>query len=481
MSNPNGLLTRNMSPEQARLLDQQLRDKQFQGQQYGGRTGGFMTAASGAIQGAAKAGQGLSGMLTGKRFVGANEQEAVQAQQVRLNEIAEEKAKEKAREEEETRRYNAEFGLKEKKSNQDTILFNQNRERNELVLKEAKDKLKRDGEFAVTVESLVSNMDGLSGAQKALITTMSPQKAIEYLENEERSRQDKFKANMVTEQVVSTYFPEGYATNSSSTGLSNRYLAAIAAYRKAGLTTQAEDLEKERKARVEQKLSVEQVEQSVKDKWDSNIGIQNLNKKIGASNQGLELIAQGGGLAELAAQISFFKVNDPDSVVKESEIELAAQASGLLSSIEAALGRGQGKGILSAQLRRELQDFFTLSGEIAVEAYNETVSEQKGRYAGRDLDVDFMFGGEKTLSVPGTAASSSNYSFDLNNITTEIKPEIKEALSNKFNELSLENKKELNGFYRTVANDPAGLAALQRKAIEKFGFDALGYKLHTGV
>jgi hypothetical protein len=81
MSNPNGLLTRNMSPEQARLLDQQLRDKQFQGQQYGGRTGGFMTAASGAIQGAAKAGQGLSGMLTGKRFVGANEQEAVQAQQ----------------------------------------------------------------------------------------------------------------------------------------------------------------------------------------------------------------------------------------------------------------------------------------------------------------------------------------------------------------------------------------------------------------
>lgn len=114
MSNPNGLLTRNMSPEQARLLDQQLRDTQFQGQQYGGRTGGFMTAASGAIQGAAKAGQGLSGMLTGKRFVGANEQEAVQAQQVRLNEIAEEKAKEKAREEEETRRYNAEFGLKEK-------------------------------------------------------------------------------------------------------------------------------------------------------------------------------------------------------------------------------------------------------------------------------------------------------------------------------------------------------------------------------
>lgn len=82
MANPNGLLTRNMSPEQARLLDQQLRDKQFEGQQYGGRTGGFMTAASGAIQGAAKAGQGLSGMLTGKRFVGANEQEAVKSQQM---------------------------------------------------------------------------------------------------------------------------------------------------------------------------------------------------------------------------------------------------------------------------------------------------------------------------------------------------------------------------------------------------------------
>ena len=81
MANPSGLLTQNMSPEQARLLDQQLRDKQFQGQQYGGRTGGFMTAASGAIQGAAKAGQGLSGMLTGKTYTGANEQAAVQAQQ----------------------------------------------------------------------------------------------------------------------------------------------------------------------------------------------------------------------------------------------------------------------------------------------------------------------------------------------------------------------------------------------------------------
>ena len=81
MANPSGLLTQNMSPEQARLLDQQLRDKQFQGQQYGGRTGGFMTAASGAIQGAAKAGQGLSGMLTGKTYTGANEQAAVQQQQ----------------------------------------------------------------------------------------------------------------------------------------------------------------------------------------------------------------------------------------------------------------------------------------------------------------------------------------------------------------------------------------------------------------
>ena len=54
MANPSGLLTQNMSPEQARLLDQQLRDTQFQGQQYGGRTGGFMTAASGAIQGRCK-------------------------------------------------------------------------------------------------------------------------------------------------------------------------------------------------------------------------------------------------------------------------------------------------------------------------------------------------------------------------------------------------------------------------------------------
>jgi len=76
-----GLLTQNMTPEQARLLDQQLRQKQFQGKNYGGGAlGGFLTSASGAIQGAAGAGQGLAERFGAERQVGANEGAAVARQ-----------------------------------------------------------------------------------------------------------------------------------------------------------------------------------------------------------------------------------------------------------------------------------------------------------------------------------------------------------------------------------------------------------------
>lgn len=77
-----GMLTQGMSPEQARLLDQQMRQKQFQGRNFGGGAlGGFLTSASGAMASAANAGQGLGGMLRGERTIGANEQKAIQAQQ----------------------------------------------------------------------------------------------------------------------------------------------------------------------------------------------------------------------------------------------------------------------------------------------------------------------------------------------------------------------------------------------------------------
>jgi len=76
-----GLLTQNMTPEQARLLDQQLRQKQFQGKDYGGGAlGGFLTSASGAIQGAAGAGQGLAERFGAERQVGANEASAQASQ-----------------------------------------------------------------------------------------------------------------------------------------------------------------------------------------------------------------------------------------------------------------------------------------------------------------------------------------------------------------------------------------------------------------
>lgn len=81
-----GMLTQGMSPEQARLLDQQMRQKQFQGRNFGGGAlGGFLTSASGAMASAANAGQGLGGMIRGERTIGANEQKAIETQQT--NEI----------------------------------------------------------------------------------------------------------------------------------------------------------------------------------------------------------------------------------------------------------------------------------------------------------------------------------------------------------------------------------------------------------
>lgn len=488
MANPSGLLTQNMSPEQARLLDQQLRDKQFQGQQYGGRTGGFMTAASGAIQGAAKAGQGLSGMLTGKTYTGANEQEAIAAQKkrdelIKLDKQAKE-AKEAAALAENQRRWDAEFGIKETNAAQQTTLFNQMSEQNELTLQAAKDKIQRDGQYSLAVADILENIKGLSSTEQLFVSSMDSEKALEYLTKREKVNQDKFKNQAVVSNVTNTFFPQNRPATESSTALNNRYLGAVAAYRKAGLTQQAEDLEAERKAVIEQRRTVEEREQSVKDKWESNTGVQNLNKKIGAANQGLALIEQGGGLSELAAQISFFKVNDPQSVVKESELEMSNQADGILSSLQAAISRSGGEGILSPSLRKQLTDFFTLSGTMAAEGYNEIVEEQKLRYNGRDMDVDFMFGGKKALgdttSTRKQTQSPSEYRFDLNNISKPVNEEVVSYLGNEYKALGSQPKRSLLGFYNQVKGNPAGLEALRKKAIEEYGFDAVGYMIYSG-
>jgi hypothetical protein len=466
-------LLANMNPQMARLLDNQMRDQQVaQRSQGAGMLAGLTQAYTGMGD--------LASRALGAAPMGANEMQAITAKKQHDELIKQARLDKTAKEAESRRRWDAEFNIKKTNSSQQTALFNQQSAQNEITLEAARNKLARDGQYSLAVDDIVQNIQGMSDTEKLFVGSMDNESALEYLTTVEKTKQAKFKNVLVVNDVTRTFFPESRPSNESSTALNRRYLGAIAAYNKAGMTQEAATMEEERKARIEQRKTVEQREQDVKDKWDSNVGIRNLNKKIGAASQGLALLEQGGGLSELAAQISFFKVNDPESVVKESELEMANQADGILSSLEAAASRKGGSGILSSSLRKQLKDFFTLSGSLAVDGYNETVEEQKLRYKGRDMDVNFMFGGEKTLSAPDTTASYSNYYFDLNNIATEIKPEIKEALSNKFNELSLENKKELNGFYRTVANDPAGLAALQRKAIEKFGFDALGYKLHTG-
>lgn len=471
-----------LTPEQGRLLDNQLNQQKLnQGvTNYGNDAiGKLLTSVSGAQR--ASAGFGMLGeRLMGGRQKGVNE---LGAEQARLDKQAKE-AKEAERLAEEQRRWDSEFGIKETKASQQTTLFNQMSEQNELTLQAAKDKIKKDGQYSLAVADVLENVKGLSNTEQLFVGTMDNEKALEYLTKREKVNQDKFKNQAVIGSVTNTFFPQNRPATESSTALNNRYLGATAAYRKAGLTQQAEDLETERKAVIEQRKTVEEREQSVKDKWESNVGVRNLNNKIGAASQGLALIEQGGGLSELAAQISFFKVNDPQSVVKESELEMANQADGILSSLQAAISRSGGEGILSPSLRNQLTDFFTLSGTMAAEGYNEIVEEQKLRYNGRDMDVDFMFGGKKSLgdatSTSKQTQSPSEYRFDLNDISKPVNEEVVSYLGGEYKALGSEPKKALLGYYNQVKDTPAGLDALRKKAIQDYGFDAVGYMIYSG-
>jgi hypothetical protein len=84
-----GLLTKNLDPETAKLLDQQLqqeqRQQQLQPTQYGGRFGGLLTATSGAIKSAQMAGQDIGGALMGDTpKQGALEQKAIAEKQKQM-------------------------------------------------------------------------------------------------------------------------------------------------------------------------------------------------------------------------------------------------------------------------------------------------------------------------------------------------------------------------------------------------------------
>ena len=470
-------LLANMNPQMARLLDNQMRDQQVaQRSQGAGMLAGLTQAYTGMGDMAARA--------LGAAPMGANEMQAVQAQQQQNELIKQARLDKAAQEAENKRRWDAEFNIKTTNSSQQTALFNQQAAQNELTLEAARNKLAQDGKYSIAVDDILQNIEGMSPTEQLFVSSMESEKALEYLTKLEKTNQTKFKNISVVNDVTRTFFPESRPLSESSTALNNRYLGAISAYRKAGMTQEATDMETERKARIEQRKTVEEREQEVKNKWDSNVGIQNLNKKIGAANQGLALLEQGGGLSELAAQISFFKVNDPESVVKESELEMSNQADGILSSIESALSRKSGSGILSDSLRKQLKDFFTLSGSLAADGYNETVEEQKLRYRGRDMDVNFMFGDKKELGAFDSQGkgktSPADYRFNLNDMSKPVNEEVISYLGTEYKALGSEPKKALEGYYNQVKNTPAGLEALRKKAIDTYGFDAIGYMIYSG-
>ena len=90
-----GLLSKNLDPETAKLMDAQLRQQQQQPTQYGGRFGGLLTATSGAIKSAQEAGRQIGGALSGQDMRGPIEKAAAAKQgqqlkqkQQRVGEVA---------------------------------------------------------------------------------------------------------------------------------------------------------------------------------------------------------------------------------------------------------------------------------------------------------------------------------------------------------------------------------------------------------
>jgi len=468
-------LLANMNPQMARLLDNQMRDQQVAQRSRG----------AGMLSGVAQAYTGMGDLAAralGAAPMGANEMQAIQAQK----QAQQAEALRLAEEAEEKRRYENQFKLKQRQADiaeqkffQDSQLFAQNRKRNELLIEQTEQALERNEGMTDAVGTLLDTMEGLSEFDKNFAQAVEPTKALEFLKAKEANAIKQRKIESAMQTVNTKFFGVGDTEAINSTALNNRYLASISYLKKQGLSEEAADMEAERAARVDQKKTVEEREQSVKEKWDSNESVKINNKRISAANQGLALLEQGGGLAQLAAQVSFFKSIDPDSVVKESEIEMANNAAGLLDAIEAAMNKTSGEGILSRELKGQLQDFFALSGGMAVESYNNKLQDQKLRYDGRGMDVDFMFGSEASLNKPVTMSPSS-YMFNLDNLNSPVNDGVLDYMQKEYRDLGNEPKKALMGYYNQLKGNPEGLKKLRENAMKQYGFDALGYMLYQG-
>ncbi len=381
------------------------------------------------------------------------------------------------KEKEDARRWNLTYGMNLDSANQQSVLNGQAVKQNALALDAMNNKLNRDGELSISVEDVLSNIQGVTPTQKLLVSSMQPQEALIYLEKiEAKKRDQEFKATTLS-NINERFFGDSFVS-SNSTGKSNRYSAAISALNAAGLTQEAANMVEERKSVVDQQNTIEDREQSISEKWNNDTALKEKRSIVTAASTGLALIEQGGGLSELAAQVSFFKTIDPTSVVKETEIQMANTTTGLLDGLSAAVNKAGGQGILSAELSAQLKDFFTLTGSLAVESYNISLAEQKLQYAGRGLDVNFMFGDEVSLSSP-IQNRPKDYTFNLNKLDQPVNVNVLKSIQGEYSTLAPDNISGLQNSYEQVKNNPEGVIALRAEAKKRFGFDALGYYLYN--
>lgn len=499
MDNSNSLLLSQMNPEQARLLDQQLRNKQIQQQAQG--AGLFSGAVQAGLMGANTIRGAFGGMPEGVNETAAKARAAKEKEKKTKMEALQKKIT--GASDEDLMRLSrgviasdpaaAKLIRDELSFRRQTKQFGTAAEINELELKNLRSKMKeqeeskeRNEELSEATDNIMGRID-LSPTKKLFIDSLpSPQDKLKYLTEIEQTKREEERKMQITSQVRSLV--DDVNNLGSSTEINNSYLNAIDLAERTGLPEVANSLRKERKAIVDQKQSVEDVEQSIKEDWESDKSVQETQGAISIAKRGRALLSQEQGVSNLAVLVQFFKAIDPESVVKETELEMLNNVTSTIESIKTTLNQLiEGKAAMSPSLKKELSDFFVLMGDLSTNKYNSMLEEQKERYKGRGYDVDFMFGDVEDNNF-SSLRNPEKFTFDLTG-QNKVAPEIQEGLESSFNaefsastipeqDNNTKRKAGLRGLYKQHKDNPEALRQLQEQVKQEYGFDALGYLLY---
>lgn len=409
----NSQLLNMLSPQEGKLLDDQLRRRQLQEgvTNYGSDAmGRFLTAASGAQR--ASAGFGMLGeRLIGGRQKGANELKAERQQEV----VQQQKDKEKAAASElsnvtaktESERYTQ---MAQIAANPNSLAFNPQKaeiyrdkaiaaKRNEVALKSSEMQLdalntakSERTNLTKAIEKVLPQLD-MSDNEKILVGAMPPEAQFTYVQAEIKLKKKKAR-DAESLSKINALLPSSDTpiSGQTSTDINNSYISAIKVARATGLTDEAEALESERKAIVDQKKTIEERERSTRKEWNSDPINRASVEATEQANKALELLKDGkGGYSDIAVLTTYMKALDPRSVVRGEEFDMAAGVGGVYNKgISLLTNFAKGERLTDEQ-KKELGHTITLLHNFAAKNYNTRRANQVSVFEGR-LDTKFAFG-----------------------------------------------------------------------------------------